>query len=100
MTEFVGDGVIDLFREKKAKRRPEQTTATTSNVIKTRRVLRCLVGGCDGGAVMMVGGSVSGLGNEGLSGLPAVEGVKGVCLFVADGVSVEGNGLAGVISSG
>jgi len=48
MTEFDGDGVVVLSRAKKAKRRPEPTIAATSKVIKTRRVLRCLVGGCDG----------------------------------------------------
>ena len=103
MTEFDGDGVVDLSRAKKAKRRPEPITAATSKVIKTRRVLRCLVGGCDGasgdtwdgGAVMMVGVCVPGFGDERLSGLLSAGAAKGVCPLVADGVSAEGNELIG-----
>lgn len=108
MTEFDGDGVVVLSRAKKAKRRPEPTRAATSKVIKTRRVLRCLVGGCDGAGgdtwggwdVTLVGVCEPGLGNERLSGLLSTGAAKEVCLFVAGGVNAEGNELAGVIPGG
>jgi hypothetical protein len=110
MTEFDGDGVVVLSRAKKAKRRPEPTIAATSKVIKTRRVLRCLVGGCDGAggdtwdgwAVTLVGVCEPGLGNERLSGLlsTGVAAAKEVCLFIVGGVNAEGNELAGVIPDG
>lgn len=108
MTELDGDGVVGLFRAKKAKRRLEPTTTATSKMMKTRRVLRCLVGGCDGasgdtgngGAAMLVGGSVSGFGIERLSGLTAVGGVEGICLLVADGVNVEGSKVIGEDENG
>jgi hypothetical protein len=103
MTELDGDGVVGLFRAKKAKRRPELTTTATRKMMKTRRVLRCLVGGCggaggdtrDGGVEMLVGGSVSGFGIEKLSGLMAVGDVEGFCLLVAGGVNVEGSKVIG-----
>ncbi len=101
MTEFDGDGVGVLFRAKKAKRRPEPTTATTSKASKIRKVLRWRAGGCGaaggdsggGCAVTLVGGFVPGLGNKELPGLLAAGVVKGVWLPVADGVNAEGNAL-------
>ena len=108
MTEFDGGDVGVLFWAKKAKRRPEPTIAATSKVIKIRRVLRRLLGGCDGAggdtwdgwAVTLVGVCEPGLGNERLSGLLSTGVAKEVCLFVAGGVNAEGNELAGVIPGG
>src|SRR5271157_5409232 len=87
-TEFDGDGVVVLFKAKKAKRRPEPATAATSKAIKTMyRDLRCLAG-C---AKTLAGVFVLGLRNESLPGLLPARIVEGVCLSFADGANAEGD---------
>src|SRR6266516_434300 len=107
-TEFDGDGVVVLPWVKKAKRRPEPTTAATSKAIKTMRVLRRLAGGgeaasgrttgrdtWEGCGMTLTGVFVPGFGNKRLTGPLSAGAVKGVCLSFADGVNAEGNEMIG-----
>jgi len=93
---------------KKAKRRPEPTTAATSKAIKTMRVLRRLAGGGEAAGGRTAGGDtwegcgmtlagvfVPGFGNKRLAGPLSAGAVKGVCLSFADGVNAEGNEMIG-----
>src|SRR6266496_254952 len=107
-TAFDGDDVVVPFGTKKAKRRPEPTTAATSKASKTRRVLPRLAGGgesaggstaggaiWEGCALTLAGVFVPGFGNKRLPGLRSVGAVKGVCLSFADGVNAEGTEMRG-----
>ena len=107
-TEFDRDDVVVPFGTKKAKRRPEPTTAATSKAIKTMRVLRRLAAGgeaaggstaggaiWEGCAMTLAGVFVPGFGNKRLAGPLSAGAVKGVCLSFADGVNAEGNEMIG-----